>query len=158
MHDRTGEVAIRLLEEPDLQEAFDVLRRLRTHLTWELFRERLDRQRRVQGYRLVGAFASGKVVGVLGMRPVETMARGPHLHVDDLVVAEHVRGRGIGRSLLAYAEQFARRHGLGAVFLDSRPEALPFYVALGYRHHTATLMRKALDDAGIDGPGLSPGG
>ncbi len=146
-----GHLAIRPVAEAELGAAFEVLRELRTHLTPELFAARLGRQRE-RGYELLGAFAPGSpeatgpdtLVGVLGMRPVETMARGPHLHVDDLVVAGGRRGRGVGRRLLERAEEVARERGLEAVFLDSRPEVLGFYEELGYRHHTATLVRKVL--------------
>jgi GNAT superfamily N-acetyltransferase len=142
MNEDTDAVHVRLLEEPDLAAAYAVLRELRTHLTWELFLERLGRQQRTHGYTLVGAFWSGILLGVMGMRPLETMARGPHLHIDDLVVASRARRRGIGRRLLAYAERCARERGFHGVFLDSRADALPFYIAQGYRPHTATVMRK----------------
>jgi GNAT superfamily N-acetyltransferase len=138
------EITIRFLGEADLPAAYAVLRQLRTHLSAELFRERLARQQAAHRYELLGAFAGEELVGVLGLRPVETMARGPHLHIDDLVVAETVRRRGIGQLLLAHAEQLARQRGLGAVFLDSRPEALDFYTRQGYRPHTAPLVRKQL--------------
>ncbi len=150
-------LTVRPVAETELGAAFEVLRELRTHLTPKLFAERLARQRE-RGYELLGAFAPGgegpagplgptgpeTLVGVLGMRPVETMARGPHLHVDDLVVAGGRRGRGVGRRLLARAEEIARERGLAAVFLDSRPEVLGFYEKLGYGPHTATLVRKVL--------------
>ncbi len=147
-------LTVRPVAETELGAAFEVLRELRTHLTPKLFAERLARQRE-RGYELLGAFAPGgegaagsagpeTLVGVLGMRPVETMARGPHLHVDDLVVAGGHRGRGVGRRLLARAEEIARERGLAAVFLDSRPEVLGFYEKLGYGPHTATLVRKVL--------------
>ncbi len=125
-----------------LAEAFRLLIELRPHLTEPLFRERLQRQQ-LAGYRLIGAF-DPVLVGLLGMRPVETMARGPHLHVDDLVVTVASRGQGIGSRLLEFAEAEARRLGLTAVFLDSRPEALPFYRKHGYAPHTATLVRKPI--------------
>ncbi|WP_333843627.1 GNAT family N-acetyltransferase [Pelomicrobium sp.] len=142
MNQDTDALCVRALEAQDLAAAYAVLRQLRPHLTWELFLERLARQQRSHGYTLIGAFQSGKLVGVLGMRPLETMARGQHLHIDDLVVANQARRRGVGRQLLLYAERTARERGFDAVFLDSRAEALPFYAALGYRPHTATVMRK----------------
>ena len=63
----------------------------------------------------------------MGMRPVHTLARGPHLHVDDLVVDAAVRGSGAGHALMAYAEADARAREMSAVFLDARPDAIPFY-------------------------------
>ncbi|MCH3776203.1 GNAT family N-acetyltransferase, partial [Campylobacter jejuni] len=96
------------------------------------------------GYELVGAYRDGKLIGVMGMRPVHTLARGPHLHVDDLVVDEAVRGSGAGRALMAYAEADARARGMGAVFLDARPDAIPFYEREQYTLHPAPSMKKLI--------------
>ena len=81
---------------------------------------------------------------MLGMRPVHTLARGAHLHIDDLVVDEAARGSGAGRSLMAYAESDARARGMTAVFLDARPEAIPFYEREEYLLHPAPSMKKVL--------------
>ena len=75
---------------------------------------------------------------------VRTIARGEHLHVDDLVVTAAARGRGIGAALLSTIEAAARADGCRSVFLDSRPEVLGFYATAGYAPHTAVLVRKPL--------------
>ena len=49
--------------------------------------------------------------------------------------------------MLAYAEEEAKRRGMVAVFLDSRPEAFGFFSNQGYGPHTATLVRKLLQYA-----------
>lgn len=135
------------IEEPnddDLPAAFPVVRQLREHLDLADMVARVRRQRAI-GYRLfVARDASGTVVGAIGMRPVDTLARGHHLHVDDLVVDAAHRSGGIGAELMAFAERWAAEHGQTSVFLDSRPEAMRFYARLGYAPHTATLVRKKL--------------
>jgi GNAT superfamily N-acetyltransferase len=145
---RTGEVTddqitVRKLEPAEWRAAFPVMAALRTHLTAEEFLERVERQA-YSGYQLVGAFADGRLLGVLGMRPVHTLARGPHLHVDDLVVADEERRADVGRLLMDHVEQDAQARGMGAVFLDARAEAVPFYKALGFNLHHAPSMRKLL--------------
>lgn len=140
-------LTIRELHAEDLPTAFSVVRQLRQHLDLAQFESRVARQA-TNGYTLYGAFdVVGSLLGVLGMRPVTTLARGDHLHVDDLIVAEHNRHRGVGRALLKYAERWAENNSLNAVFLDSRQEVVSFYTALGYAPHTATLMRKRIDVA-----------
>ena len=114
---------------------------MRTHLAIDDFVARVDRQS-YSGYELIGAFADQKLIGVLGMRPVHTLARGPHLHVDDLVVVEDERRGAIGGMLMEHAEREAQTRGMGAVFLDARPEAVPFYKSLGFSLHHAPTMRK----------------
>ncbi len=134
---------IRKVSEPELPQAFAVLRELRDHLDLLTFSARLRRQSE-HGYCLYGAFQGTSLVGLIGMRPVETMARGKHLHVDDLVATASRRGEGIGTKLLAFAEHYASNNELTSVFLDSRPEVIGFYEELGYSPHTAVLMRKKL--------------
>ncbi|MCE3261767.1 MAG: hypothetical protein K0R43_846 [Pseudoduganella sp.] len=138
-------VTIRELEQQELVAAYAVMRELRQHLGLQQFQDCVARQRR-SGYRLLGGFdAKGKLLAVLGMRPVSTLARGDHLHIDDLVVTERKRCKGIGKAMLRHAECWAQEQGLVAVFLDSRQDAVRFYSALGYQPHAAVLMRKRID-------------
>jgi GNAT superfamily N-acetyltransferase len=137
------DLSIRLLEAAEVPAAFPIVHQLRSHLDLDEFSARVSRQGAL-GYRLVGAFRGGEMVGVMGMRKVETLARGAHLHVDDLVVDERERGTGAGGALLAFAEAHARREQLVAIFLDSRTEVISFYEKRGYAAHAALLMRKRL--------------
>lgn len=127
-------------------QAFPLIKQLRAALDEAEFLQRVRRQSH-GGYELVGAYRDGRLIGVMGMRPVHTLARGPHLHVDDLVVDEAVRGSGAGRALMAYAEADARARGMGAVFLDARPDAIPFYEREQYTLHPAPSMRKLIGPA-----------
>jgi GNAT superfamily N-acetyltransferase len=55
------------------------------------------------------------------------------LYVQALWLPEGLRGRGHGSSLLAAAEEEARRRGCGNAWLDTFSfQALPFYQKLGY--------------------------
>ena len=116
---------------------------LRPHLTEEEFLCQV-RQQSHGGYELVGALRASRIVGILGMRPVHTLGRGPHLHVDDIIIDEAERRTGGGRALMNYAETDARARGMAAVFLDARPVAIGFYKALGYDLHTTPSMKKVL--------------
>lgn len=135
---------IRQLIQEELNMAFPIIAQLRVHLDSLQFQRLLCLQM-AAGYSLHGAIGSnGLIVGVIGLRPVCTLARGLHLHIDDLVVNAPDRGRGVGRSLLSYAEKLAICRGMGSIFLDSRPEVEAFYQSLGYLPHSATLMRKSI--------------
>jgi GNAT superfamily N-acetyltransferase len=133
---------VRRLGPDEWRTAFPIVAQLR-QLDEEEFIGRVRRQS-YGGYELVGAFENGKLIGVMGMRPVHTLARGPHLHVDDLVVDETARRSGAGRALLDFAERDARARGMTAIFLDARPEAIPFYEALSYASHTSPSMKKVI--------------
>ena len=133
---------IRPLTPADYAAALQLLRELRPQLEATTFTQCLTRQT-AAGYRLIGAFAP-ELAGVLGLRPVETLARGRVLHVDDVVVTGRRRGGGIGRALMGFAEQEALRQGCQAMFVDSYADALPFYAELGYAPHGSVLVKKEL--------------
>ncbi|KVC57380.1 GCN5 family acetyltransferase [Burkholderia pseudomultivorans] len=133
---------IRRLAPPEWARAYPVVAQLRA-LDEAEFLERVRRQS-YSGYELVAAFRDGKIIGVMGMRPVHTLARGAHLHIDDLVVDATGRGSGVGRSLMEYAEIDARARGMTAIFLDARPEAIPFYEREQYVPHLSPSMKKML--------------
>jgi ribosomal protein S18 acetylase RimI-like enzyme len=137
------DIAIRRLEPREWEDTFPVVVQLRPHLDKAEFLYRARRQSH-NGYELIGAFRSGRLVGILGIRPVHTLMRGAHLHVDDLAVDEAERKSGVGRVLMEYAEADARARGMSVVFLDARPEAIGFYEAIGFKPHTAPSMRKML--------------
>lgn len=126
---------------PDQQaDAYGLIVQLRDHLDRDEYLRRL-RVQQAAGYQLVGAWLDSVMVGVMGMRAVHTLARGPHLHIDDLVVDAGARRAGIGSALLKHAIEHARAQELVSVFLDSRPEVIEFYRAHGFAEHSATLMR-----------------
>ena len=137
------DLVIRRLEPREWPAIFPLIEQLRPHLDANEFISRARRQMH-NGYELIGAFKGGEVAGVLGMRPVHTLVRGAHLHIDDIVVDEGGRKSGTGRALMAYAENDARARGYSVVFLDARPEAIGFYQTIGYDLHTSPSMKKIL--------------
>jgi GNAT superfamily N-acetyltransferase len=94
-----------------------------------------------------------RLVALAGARPLVTLARGRHLHIDDLVVDPAWRRRGVGRFLLEEIEKRARRQGLGAIHLDSFLEAVPFYEALGFGTMSCRAVVKRLSPAVEGDPG-----
>jgi ribosomal protein S18 acetylase RimI-like enzyme len=72
----------------------------------------------------------GEVLGVLVTRPADD-----HLFVDNVAVAPGHQGRGLGRELLAFAEERAERGGLQEVRLytnEKMHENLAVYAKLGF--------------------------
>ena len=109
------------------------------------FVDRVDRDQRPQGYRLLGAFDEGEpqAVGVLGFRPQAQLHLGDTLYVDDLSVLPAGRRRGVATALLDAVVAEARRLGCSAVTLDSgyqRRGAHALYLRYGFAmvsHHFA---------------------
>jgi ribosomal protein S18 acetylase RimI-like enzyme len=92
----------------------------------------------------------GEVLGVLVIRPAED-----HLFVDNVAVAPGHQGRGLGRELLAFAEERAQREGLPEVRLytnEKMHENLAVYAKVGFEEtgrgvdggYRRVLMRKRL--------------
>lgn len=133
---------IKALSADDWPSAYPLISKLRS-LSEADFLEAMSLQTG-HGYRMIGARKSGHWVGLIGFRPVRTLARGPHIHVDDLVVDPDQRSSGIGRTLLAHAEAEARQLGGRSIFLDARPESIGFYEREGFIAHTSPSMVKRL--------------
>ncbi len=85
----------------------------------------------------------GRIVGTatLVTAPSLTGLRG---HVEDVVVDEAERGRGIARLLLEHMTQLAQERGLRTLDLTSRPSresALRLYESVGFRRRETNVLR-----------------
>lgn len=70
------------------------------------------------------------------------VANAPVAWVEEVMVANSWRRTGVGKALMAAAEDWANRLGAAYVALASRRSA-PFYLALGYED-TAAFFKKVL--------------
>lgn len=52
--------------------------------------------------------------------------------IRSMATAEDCRGQGLGRRIMDYLEQAARKRGATSVLLNARENAVPFYIKLGY--------------------------
>ncbi|MDR6972259.1 GNAT family N-acetyltransferase [Leifsonia shinshuensis] len=131
------------------EDDFDALQRLLPQLssTATFDRARIEAMLRHDGTDLVVAREDGALVGMatLASFPLPTGARG---HLDDVVVDETLRGRGIARALLEAVIELARTRRLRTLDLTSRPSresAIPLYEAVGFERRDSLLMRYAGD-------------
>lgn len=129
------------MEKEEDAAAARLLHSLRRHRSEEEILRALPALRAQFGYTAFGAFLDGSLIAVAGGRILETLARGRHFHIDDLVVAEEHRGRGVGAIFLAEVEREVAGMGLPRVFLDSRQEAVEFYERIGYERHPSIVFR-----------------
>ncbi len=96
-----------------------------------------DKMTRVfaNGGRMIVAESEGHIGGVAVYRVIENTAFDRQLYVDDLVTDEALRSRGIGRALLKFLQDIAKREKCGSVALDSgtqRQRAHQFYFREGF--------------------------
>ncbi|TDP99345.1 acetyltransferase (GNAT) family protein [Leifsonia sp. 115AMFTsu3.1] len=95
------------------------------------------------GTDLLLARVDGQVVGMatLATFPLPTGWRG---HVDDVVVDDAQRGKGIARQLLDAIIDLARERELRTLDLTSRPSraaAIRLYESVGFERRDSVLMR-----------------
>ena len=80
---------------------------------------------------------SGQRLGLLGIRQDEDYFSGhPRAYVELLAVDEAATGRGIGRALIDFAEEWARERHCHEIALDAfatNDGALAFYERVGFR-------------------------
>jgi len=90
-----------------------------------------DYEAAVVRHRVDLAYLDGQLAGL-----IETIAEPDHLLVENVAVAPAFQGRGLGRHLMAHAEQLAAAHGYRAICLYTNQrfaENVRLYRAIGYR-------------------------
>jgi GNAT superfamily N-acetyltransferase len=99
---------------------------------------RLARLGAAGGARALVATEGGEVIGLATVHLRHALNHAtPLAQLSLLVVDEHVRGRGVGRALVAAAEAWAREQGCHRMIVTTalqRSDAHAFYERIGYAH------------------------
>ena len=92
---------------------------------------------------------NGEIVGFVDLMFLQRLNfLTPQAWIPDLVVADSARGRGIGRALLAEAEELAVARGCWSMSLESaswRTESHAFYEHVGWRDSGKAFIRVLAD-------------
>ena len=145
MHSPAG-YSVRVASSVDADAVFDLARRFATSFDVQEQRFRPAFQQVVADPAACVrvAVADGAVVGyVLAFAHATFFANGPVAWVEELMVAEAHRRRGVGEALMGAATAWAEGRGCRMVALATR-RASAFYAALGYEA-SATYFRKIID-------------
>lgn len=86
--------------------------------------------------------------GALGVAVVTVVHKLPvrEVHIDEVVVSQQARGRGLGSELMLGCEAWAREHNADFIEFTSRPSreaANHLYQKLGYQLRSTNVYRKA---------------
>jgi len=90
-----------------------------------------DYEAAIRNHRIDLASWEGRLAGL-----IETIRHADHLLIENVAVDPAFQGRGIGRALMAHAEQLARAQGLNEIrlYTNGKFEAnIALYLRLGYR-------------------------
>jgi ribosomal protein S18 acetylase RimI-like enzyme len=93
--------------------------------------------------------SAGPVLGMALVSVVEDLT-GRHAHLDDVVVDERARGRGIGAALTAEAIRVASDRGAESLNLTSAPRreaANRLYRRMGFSQYETNVYRLSLERA-----------
>jgi ribosomal protein S18 acetylase RimI-like enzyme len=107
----------------------------------------------VRKHRIDLLYGEGKLAAL-----IETIAEADHLLIENVAVSPAFQGRGLGRKLMAHAEQLAASSGYGEIRLYTNKlfaENVELYRKLGYRvdreeelkHGVAVHMSKPVSAA-----------
>ncbi len=127
-------LSIRRLTEQEYASIPDLFLLLEPHQDPAQIAERCAEMRQA-GWFCIGAFQGGTLQAMAGISLRTHLFSGRVAFVENVVVLDEYRGRGHGRLLMAWIEEFARGRGCRMVTLDAYQKNLParaFYERLGY--------------------------
>jgi GNAT superfamily N-acetyltransferase len=144
-----SEFKIRSARKEDAGALAQLAEELEHPTTPEQIAERFSLASQQNTYALIVAeLPTGEIAGFMELVVERLIDAEPRVDVAGLVVCKSCRGRGIGRMLMAYAEDWAIERGCKIVHLRSnlkRAGAHAFYERLGYEHFkTQKAFRKIL--------------
>jgi GNAT superfamily N-acetyltransferase len=141
-------IAIRHVTGDDVAAVQPLLEQLGYDLAPNEVQRRLTSVMAAPEHAVLLGESDGRVAGLLHLYIRPALEKPPEVVVQALVVDAGCRKGGIGRAMMAAAEDWARARGFASIALRShikRHEAHAFYAALGYRRvATAHLLRKVL--------------
>lgn len=78
---------------------------------------------------LIAATENNEIVGCCVLTPIDNST----IQLRQMAVKENVQAKGIGRSIVAYAEKIARGKGYRLLMMHARDIAVGFYKKCGYQ-------------------------
>ena len=78
---------------------------------------------------LIGAFEEDKILGCCLLTKIDENS----VRLRQMAVQNNLQGKGIGASMLNYAENIARDHGYKSMVMHARKPVVGFYEKLGYK-------------------------
>lgn len=145
---KSAEIDIRDARLEDSTQLAELSGQLGYPSTAEQIRQRLKAIADFPESAIFVAASGNQVAGFVGVQVLHTLEADQRVEVTALVVLEEFRSRGVGKLLMARAEEWARSQRCTIIGLRSnviRERAHSFYQRLGYEHlKTQKAFRKSL--------------
>ena len=95
------------LDIDDMVKIFPLIKQLRVNLNFDDYVKNVKTMK-LNGYQTFGLYVDGEIVSFVGFAEAMNLYYGNHIWVYDLVTDESKRGRGYGKQLLSFVEQYAK--------------------------------------------------
>ncbi len=125
---------IREMDLKELYPIYDVVKQLRTALTYKEFEDLIYDMRHMD-YKMIGIMDRDELVTYAGVAVQTNLYHKRHLYVFDLVTDEKYRAKGYGKMMLEYLEDYAKMGMCENIVLSSgfaREDAHRFYEESGF--------------------------
>ena len=138
---------IRIANEEDLAEILELYSQIDNEQVLELddAKRIFNRMKEYPDYNVYVALVDGVIVGTFALAIMDNLA---HMGsksglIEDVVVSEQFRGKGIGKQMMAYAVEVCREKQCYKVCLSSnlkRHNAHRFYEKIGFKIHGYSFL------------------
>lgn len=136
---------ISALNEEDLRAFFPLIKELRPHLSVEEYLEIYKESHLADHYQITALIEGDNILGLMGHRILSDLVRGKHIYIDDLIVNEKYRSQGVGRDLLLFAEELARKEDIKTLRLCvvlENERGINFYEKNGWAKRAYAYTKK----------------
>jgi ribosomal protein S18 acetylase RimI-like enzyme len=141
-----ADIQIRRPETGDMEALAELMRQLGYPTRASEMQMRMETILANKNYATFVAVSNGKVCGMIGTFTCQTYEHNsPGARILALVVAEKMRGRGVGEALITAAENDLARRNVRRVAVNARFErtrAHEFYEKLGYTKNGFRLVKE----------------
>ncbi len=152
IHTTLPGISLRQATRPDAALVLDFIHKLAAYekLSHEVSATAADIEDTLFGARpfaevVIAELDAAPVGFILWFPNYSTFLGRPGIHIEDLFVLPQMRGRGIGRCLLAWVARVAQERGCGRVewsVLDWNEPALRFYASIGAEARTEWVLQR----------------
>lgn len=130
----------------ELEKVFPLIFELRPHLDLNNFINIYEQAHKQDSYKIYVVEQSENYIAAMGCRILYDFVHGKHLYIDDLVVTDMARSKGIGAILLEFAEKLAKEENCNKLRLCTGNENIrgkKFYIKNKWEQR-AVVFKKTL--------------
>lgn len=134
---------IREMTLKELYTVYDVLKQLRSELSYEEFEDLIYDMRHME-YKMFGILEKGELVCYSGVAVQTNLYHKRHLYIFDLVTDEKYRSQGYGKMMLEYLYDYAKTAACENLVLSSglqRKKAHDFYEKSGFEKKSYLFVK-----------------